>query len=108
MWACGDTAAFPHPRFGRIAIPHWDNARAGGDHVARAILGSRDPFVRDPYWFSDIGPLRVQQVGFEDAACEWSVRDGLHIGHADDGRPACILLFNSPSRLNDARRMLAA
>jgi NADPH-dependent 2,4-dienoyl-CoA reductase/sulfur reductase-like enzyme len=108
VWACGDTAAFPHPRFGRIAIPHWDNARAGGDHVARAILGSTAPFVRDPYWFSDIGPLRVQQVGFEPAVCEWSVRDGLHVGHAQDGRPACVLFFNAPSRLNDARRMLAA
>ncbi len=108
VWACGDTAAFPHPRFGRIAIPHWDNARAGGDHVARAILGSRAPFERDPYWFSDIGPLRVQQVGFEPAVCEWSVRDGLHVGCADDGRAACVLLLNSPQRLNDARRLLAA
>jgi NADPH-dependent 2,4-dienoyl-CoA reductase/sulfur reductase-like enzyme len=108
VWACGDTAAFPHSRFGRIAIPHWDNARAGGDHVARAILGSRAPFERDPYWFSDIGPLRVQQVGFEPAVCEWSVRDGLHVGRADDGRAACVLLLNSPQRLNDARRLLAA
>jgi 3-phenylpropionate/trans-cinnamate dioxygenase ferredoxin reductase subunit len=108
VWACGDAARFPHPRFGSITIPHWDNARAGGDHAARAILGSDAPFVRDPYWFSDIGPLRVQQVGFEPAACEWSMRDGLHVGHAEDGRPACVLFFNSPSRLNDARRMVAA
>ena len=82
--------------------------RAGGDHVARAILGSRRPFERDPYWFSDIGPLRVQQIGFEPAVCEWSVRDGLHVGHADNGRPACVLLLNSPHRLNEARRLLAA
>jgi 3-phenylpropionate/trans-cinnamate dioxygenase ferredoxin reductase component len=108
VWACGDTAAFPHQRFGRIAIPHWDNARAGGDHVARAILGSRRPFDRDPYWFSDIGPLRVQQVGFEPAVCEWSMRDGLHVGHADDGRAACVLFLNAPHRLNEARRLLAA
>jgi NADPH-dependent 2,4-dienoyl-CoA reductase/sulfur reductase-like enzyme len=108
VWTCGDTAAFPHPRFGRIAIPHWDNARAGGDHVARAILGSTAPFVRDPYWFSDIGPLRVQQVGFEPAVCEWTLRDGLHVGHAGDGRPACVLILNSPARLNDARRLIAA
>jgi 3-phenylpropionate/trans-cinnamate dioxygenase ferredoxin reductase component len=108
VWACGDTAAFPHPRFGRVAIPHWDNARAGGAHVARAILGSREPFARDPYWFSDIGPMRVQQVGFEPAVCAWSVRDGLHIGHADDGRAACVLILNSPHRLNDARRLVAA
>jgi hypothetical protein len=40
--------------------------------------------------------------------CEWSVRDGLHVGRAEDGRPACVLLLNSPTRLKDARRLLAA
>ena len=76
--------------------------------MADAILGSPASYTRDPYWFSDIGPLRVQQVGFEPAVCGWSVRDGLHVGHADDGRTACVLLLNSPQRLNDARRLLAA
>jgi len=108
VWVCGDVAAFPHPRFGRIAIPHWDNARAGGAHAAAAVLGATAPYVRDPYWFSDIGPLRIQQVGLAPAACEWSHRDGLHVGHGDDGRPACIVLLDAPERLNDARRLLAA
>ncbi len=108
IWACGDVAAFPHPRFGRIAIPHWDNARASGAHAAAAALGATEPYVRDPYWFSDIGPLRIQQVGVAPAACEWSHRDGLHIGSGSDGRPACIVLLDSPQRLNDARRLVAA
>jgi 3-phenylpropionate/trans-cinnamate dioxygenase ferredoxin reductase component len=108
VWACGDVAAFPHPRFGRIAIPHWDNARAGGVHAANAALGATEPYVRDPYWFSDIGPLRVQQVGLAPNACQWSHRDGLHIGHDSDGRPACVVLLDAPRRLNDARRLLAA
>jgi 3-phenylpropionate/trans-cinnamate dioxygenase ferredoxin reductase subunit len=108
VWTCGDLARFPHPRFGPIAIPHWDNARAGGTHVADAIMGCREPYRRDPYWFSDLGRLRIQQVGFAPAATEWSQRDGLHIGHAHDGRPACVLLIDAPNRLNEARRLLAA
>jgi len=108
VWACGDVAAFPHPRFGRFAIPHWDNARAGGAHVAAAVLGATEPYVRDPYWFSDIGPLRIQQVGFAPAACEWSHQDEFHVGRGSDGRPACVVLLGAPHRLNDARRMLAA
>jgi NADH dehydrogenase FAD-containing subunit len=108
IWACGDVAAFPHPRFGRIAIPHWDNARAGGAHAAAAILGATAAYVRDPYWFSDIGPLRIQQVGFAPAACEWTHREGLHVGRGEDGRAACIVLLDAPQRLNDARRLLAA
>jgi 3-phenylpropionate/trans-cinnamate dioxygenase ferredoxin reductase component len=108
VWACGDVAAFPHPRFGRIAVPHWDNARASGVHAAESVLGADGAYDRDPYWFSDIGPLRIQQVGFAPAACEWVRRDDLHVGHDDRGRPACVVLLGAPTRLNDARRMLAA
>jgi 3-phenylpropionate/trans-cinnamate dioxygenase ferredoxin reductase subunit len=108
VWACGDVAAFPHPRFGRIAVPHWDNARASGAHAAGSVLGAPVAYARDPYWFSDIGPLRIQQVGFAPAACEWERRDDLHVGHDDQGRPACVVLLDAPTRLNDARRMLAA
>ncbi len=108
VWACGDVAAFPHPRFGRIAVPHWDNARASGAHAADAVLGSRAAYARDPYWFSDIGPLRIQQVGVAPAVCEWVRREDLRIGHDDQGRPACVVLLGAPGRLNDARRMIAA
>ena len=64
--------------------------------------------MRDPYWFSDIGPLRIQQVGLAPAACEWSHSGGLHVGHGHDGRPVCVVLLDAPERLNDARRVLAA
>jgi 3-phenylpropionate/trans-cinnamate dioxygenase ferredoxin reductase component len=108
VWACGDVAAFPHPRFGRIAVPHWDNARASGVHAAAAVLGATAAYARDPYWFSDIGPLRIQQIGLATAACEWERRHDLHIGRDEAGRPACVLLVDAPHLLNDARRMLAA
>jgi 3-phenylpropionate/trans-cinnamate dioxygenase ferredoxin reductase subunit len=108
VWACGDVAAYPHPRYGRIAVPHWDNARAGGAHAAAAALGASEPYVRNPYWFSDIGPLRIQQIGLAPAACEWSEHDDLHVGHGSDGRPVCVVLLDAAHRLNDARRLLAA
>jgi 3-phenylpropionate/trans-cinnamate dioxygenase ferredoxin reductase subunit len=108
VWVCGDVAAPPHPRYGRICVPHWDMARATGAHAARAVLGDGRPFVREPYWFSDIGRLRVQQLGLASAACEWHDRDGLAVGHDASGRPACVLLMNTPHRLAEARRLLAA
>ena len=108
VWVCGDLAAVPHPRYGRISVPHWDMARASGAHAARAVLGDRRPFVREPYWFSDIGRLRIQQVGLASAACEWRDRDGLSVGLDAAGRPACVLLMNTPQRLAEARRLLAA
>ena len=74
LWACGDCVAFPHPRFGRIAIPHWDHAIHSGRHAADSVLGSSEPYVRDPYYFSDIGPLRVQQVGLASAVADMARR----------------------------------
>jgi 3-phenylpropionate/trans-cinnamate dioxygenase ferredoxin reductase subunit len=108
MWACGDCVSFPHPRFGRIGIPHWDHALWSGRHVAESILGATTSYVRDPYFFSDIGPLRIQQVGLAEAAVAWHDEDELSVGRDVDGAPACVLLLNAPARLLEARGMLAA
>ncbi len=108
LWACGDCVSFPHPRFGRIGIPHWDHALWSGRHVAESILGSSAPYTRDPYYFSDIGPLRIQQVGLVDAAVAWRDQDGLSVGCDEDGAPACVLFLNAPARLTEARELLAS
>jgi 3-phenylpropionate/trans-cinnamate dioxygenase ferredoxin reductase component len=108
LWACGDCVRFPHPRFGRIGIQHWDHAVASGRHVAACIAGDSAAYVRDPYFFSDIGPLRIQQVGLADAACDWAERGGLITGRDDTGRTCCVVLLNAPARLNEARALLAA
>jgi 3-phenylpropionate/trans-cinnamate dioxygenase ferredoxin reductase component len=108
MWACGDCVSFPHPRWGRIGIPHWDHALWSGRHVADSILGSPAPYARDPYFFSDIGPLRIQQVGAVEKAVAWDDRDGLAVGCDETGAPACVLLLNAPTRLLEARALVAS
>jgi 3-phenylpropionate/trans-cinnamate dioxygenase ferredoxin reductase subunit len=108
VWACGDCVSFPHPRWGRIAIPHWDHALWSGRHAAESILGSTAPYERDPYFFSDIGPLRIQQVGHAAAAVGWEDEDGLFIGRDASGDPACVLLLNAPTRLLEARGLVAS
>lgn len=108
VWACGDCVSFPHPRWGRIAIPHWDNALRSGRHAADSILGSMEPYLREPYFFSDIGPLRIQQVGVAAQAVEWADDDGLVVGRDSAGAPACVLLLNAPTRLREARELVAS
>jgi 3-phenylpropionate/trans-cinnamate dioxygenase ferredoxin reductase component len=108
LWACGDAVSFPHPRWGRIGIPHWDHALWSGRHAADSILGSTTPYVREPYFFSDIGPLRIQQVGVADAAVDWEQDDGLVVGRDQDGHPACVLFLNAPERLREARELVAS
>ena len=106
LWACGDCVSFPHPRWGRIAIPHWDHAIWSGRHVAASIMGSNAPYVRDPYFFSDIGPLRIQQVGLPDQVCDWSEDDSLIVGRDAGGSVTCVLLMGAPTRLLEARQLV--
>ena len=108
FWACGDCVSFPHPRWGRISIPHWDHALASGRHVADSILGSTAPYVREPYFFSDIGPLRVQQVGVAGAVDVWEGDDDFAVGRDASGAVACVLMLNAPARLNEARELVAS
>ena len=84
------TYHFPHPRYGAIAIPHWDNALHSGRQAADGVLGTGEPYARDPYYFSDIGPLRIQQVGLAADAVEWADEDDLIIGrHGGGSPPSC-------------------
>jgi hypothetical protein len=64
--------------------------------------------VRDPYFFSDIGPLRIQQVGVADAAVDWHEDDGLVVGSDPYGAATCVLLLNAPARLREARELVAS
>ena len=65
------------------------------------------PYVREPYFFSDIGRLRVQQVRVADTAVDWQEDDGLVVGRDPTGVAACVLLLNAPARLRAARALVA-
>ena len=68
VYAAGDIALHEHPVFGAIRVEHFDNAQSMGAHVARAMLGSDEPFT-DPHWFwSDQYDVNVQMAGF---TLEW-------------------------------------
>jgi NADH dehydrogenase FAD-containing subunit len=107
VWACGDVACYDHPRYGSTAPPHWEHARLSGRHAADAIHGSAARYARDPYWFSDIGRLRLQQIGLASAATSWrDDGDGLSLGLDRGGRTACVTLVDAPRRLAEARTLL--
>ena len=108
VFACGDCIAFPHPRYGRLAIPHWDNALHSGRQAADGVLNIGEAYNRDPYFFSDIGPLRIQQVGLAADAVQWRDEDGLLVGRDAQDRITAIAFLNAPARLREARDLLAA
>ncbi len=106
VYAVGDVVAVPHARFGRLWFPHWDGAIGTGEQAAAAVAGVAGSYDRLPYWWSDVGPLRLAEVGWADAAVEWRAEDGLHVGRDADGEPVSVLVVDEPRRLREARALI--
>ena len=106
LWACGDCAAVAHPRYGEVAFPHWDWARRTGIQAAESVLGAAETFDIEPFWFSNIGPLHLQEIGLGDHAEEWEEIDGVHVGRNAEGEVVAVLVLNA-ARLREARAVLA-
>lgn len=63
VYAAGDVANHEHPSLGRVRVEHWDNAIQQGRHAARSMLGGREPYTRQPYFFTDQYDLGMEYVG---------------------------------------------
>jgi NADPH-dependent 2,4-dienoyl-CoA reductase/sulfur reductase-like enzyme len=74
VYAAGDVANHDHPALGRIRVEHWDNAIEQGTHAARVMLGSDDPYTRQPYFFTDQYDLGMEYVGHASGDDELVIR----------------------------------
>ena len=107
-YAVGDAVVVPHVRFGPIVFPHWDMGIGTGEHAADAIAGVAGELDRLPYWWCDIGPRRIAEVGWAEAAVEWRDEDGLHVGRDAGGAIVCATVVDEPRRLREARALVLA
>lgn len=73
VWVAGDIANAMHPRYGRLRVEHWDNAREQGAAAARSMLGKGEPYARIPYFFSDQYDLGLEYFGRHDPADELTI-----------------------------------
>lgn len=106
VYAVGDAVVVPHARFGPMVFPHWDMAIGTGERAADAIAGIAGELDRLPYWWSDIGPRRLAEVGWAGAAVEWSDEQGLHVGRDSAGAAVAALVVDEPRRLREARALV--
>jgi 3-phenylpropionate/trans-cinnamate dioxygenase ferredoxin reductase subunit len=68
VYAAGDIAFWPHPRYGRrIRVEHWANALNGGPAAAKAMLGQEVTYDRLPYFFPDQYDLGMEYSGLSGA-----------------------------------------
>ena len=106
VYAVGDIVTVPQARFGPISFPHWDMAIGTGERAADAIAGVDGELDRLPYWWSDIGPRRIAEVGWAGAVAEWRREDDLHVGRDVDGAIVCVTVVDDPRRLRAARQLV--
>lgn len=66
--AVGDCSSFPSAfANGRMRLESVQNATDQGQHAARVILGSDEPYADLPWFYSHQGPLRLQMTGIVHA-----------------------------------------
>ena len=81
IMAIGDVANAYHPVLGhRLRVEHWDNAIRQGQLAARTILGERDRYDWQPYFYTDQYDLGMEYVGHSQSEDEIVFR-----GEVDDG-----------------------
>ncbi|GGM72773.1 ferredoxin reductase [Longimycelium tulufanense] len=77
IYAAGDVAAHDHPRYGRLRVEHWANAKDQGAHAAATMLGSPNPYNATPYFFTDQYDLGMEYRGLADPDDQVVVRGDL-------------------------------
>jgi 3-phenylpropionate/trans-cinnamate dioxygenase ferredoxin reductase subunit len=74
VYAAGDVAAVDHPRYGRLRVEHWASAKDHGAAAARSMLGSREPYDRLPFFWSDQFEIGMEYTGRATPGAELVIR----------------------------------
>ncbi|MEA2231417.1 MAG: 3-phenylpropionate/trans-cinnamate dioxygenase ferredoxin reductase component [Solirubrobacteraceae bacterium] len=115
IFAAGDICEYDSVIHGRrLRIEHEEVAAAQGRAAARAMLGSDEPYVELPYFWSDLADwTTLEYVG---PASSWDAElvrgdpaDGtFSVWYVHEGRLAAALAVGRPEDLDVARALIAA
>jgi 3-phenylpropionate/trans-cinnamate dioxygenase ferredoxin reductase subunit len=114
VYAAGDIASWPHPRYGRrIRVEHWANALNGGPAAARAMLGREVTYDRLPYFFTDQYDLGMEYSGLSGAdasvVCRGNPDSGEFVAFwLDDGRVQAAMNVNVWDVTDDLQALVRA
>jgi NADPH-dependent 2,4-dienoyl-CoA reductase/sulfur reductase-like enzyme len=82
IYACGDIAAIPDPVTGEIRrVEHWVEAERQGQHAARAMLDSPEPYSEIPFFWTRQYGKSLKYIGYARRFDSVVFR-----GTTDDGR----------------------
>jgi 3-phenylpropionate/trans-cinnamate dioxygenase ferredoxin reductase subunit len=80
VYATGDVANHDHPLFGRIRVEHYNNAEKQSRYVARAMLGSVEPFDYVHSFWSDQYDHKLEYIGYAKEWDDFVVRGDVESG----------------------------
>jgi NADPH-dependent 2,4-dienoyl-CoA reductase/sulfur reductase-like enzyme len=114
IWAAGDVACWPHPRYGtRLRLEHRMNATEQAIAVAGNLLGDDQPFAPVPYFWTDQYDTRIQAYGIFPPDAEIRLISGDRARHQFTAAYGLhdtvtgVLGWNAPPRELRALRSLA-
>ena len=71
IYAAGDNAFFPYRALGQpMRIEHWDHALNQGKWAGRNMAGAHEPYIYQPYFFSDLFEFGYEATGEVDSRLE--------------------------------------
>jgi 3-phenylpropionate/trans-cinnamate dioxygenase ferredoxin reductase subunit len=114
VYAAGDVAMFYNSALGeRTRVEHEDNALMMGRQAGRNMVGAAEPYLHQPYFYSDLFELGYEAVGTLDARLEtvadWE--EPFHKGviyYLQQGRVQGVLLWNVWEQVDAARELIGA
>lgn len=111
VWAAGDCASLPSSDGGRLRLESVQNAIDGSEAVARAMLGSQEPYVPRPWFWSDQYDVKLQIAGVSERHDRVAVRSagaGRSHWYYDGGRLVAVDAMNAPRDYMVGKRLIEA
>jgi 3-phenylpropionate/trans-cinnamate dioxygenase ferredoxin reductase component len=113
VWAAGDVANAEHPRFGRIRVEHWAEARNQGLLAGRNLAGAGGRYDRVPCFFSHQFDLSLSCLGHVREWDELVVRGSREVAepkfvawYLRQGAPEAALLVNHRDAEDPVREVI--
>jgi 3-phenylpropionate/trans-cinnamate dioxygenase ferredoxin reductase component len=113
IFAAGDVCSYQSVIHGRrLRVEHWDVGLQQGQHAAKAMLGSQEPYRAIPYFFSDLADwASLEYIGpaqqWDELVWRGSADSGeFLVWYLDGGKVAAALSVDRSEDLEHARRLL--